>query len=99
MKKTSILFLTIISLSCFGLGVNSAIGKNKIDNELAAESSDAIMNAQTNPKNVKGIQNINLLNMTEEIFLLPQMQSLLHLRSKINLMKEKFWGLIFIGTP
>jgi len=54
MKKTSILFLTIISLSCFGLGVNSAIGKNKIDNELAAESSDAIMNAQTNPKNVKG---------------------------------------------
>lgn len=53
MKKTSILFLTIISLSCFGLGVNSAIGKNKIDNELAAESSDAIMNAQTNPKNVK----------------------------------------------
>ncbi len=55
MKKTRILFLTVIGVSCLGLGVNNAISKNKNDSELAAEIPDAIMNAQTTHKNVKGV--------------------------------------------
>ncbi|MBA3754808.1 MAG: cytochrome B6 [Nitrosomonas sp.] len=52
MKKTNIVFLTVLGLSCLGLGVNNAISKS--DNEQPAESSDAIMKAQTASHTAKG---------------------------------------------
>ena len=54
MKKTNIVFLTVLGLSGLGFGVNNAISKS--DNEGPAESSDAIMKAQTSPQTVKGKQ-------------------------------------------
>ena len=45
MKRINILLLTVVGLSGLSMGVNNAISKN--DNELPAQSADAIMNAQS----------------------------------------------------